>query len=299
MIGKYCYVAQNHNDSLVGANGFRFRRIYFTYKNHLDEEIDVKFRFEMASSGDFNTKSKLAPAVKDAFIAFKEDFGKITFGIQSPPTFAKVEGLWGYRSLEKTPLDLQGWASSRDFGISFAGKQSILSYTLMLGNSSGNKSETDKGKRLYASVGITPIEGFYIEFYGDYNGIDASSKDYIAQGFVSYKTSPFRIGLLYSRKGTLGDTNAYNIISGYGVYSVNEGLDVILRYDKMLDGGGKGEGISYIPFATNTPSNFVLAGLSYSINKKVKVMPNIEYVFYDTTGVSSDLYPRLTLYYKF
>jgi len=112
MIGEYYYVAQSHNDSLVGANGFWFRRIYFTYKNHLDEKIDVKFRFEMASPGDFTSNIKLTPAVKDAFIAFKEDFGKITFGIQSPPTFAKVEGLWGYRSLEKTPLDLQGWSSS-------------------------------------------------------------------------------------------------------------------------------------------------------------------------------------------
>jgi len=148
MIGKYCYVAQNHNDSLVGANGFRFRRIYFTYKNHLDEEIDVKFRFEMASSGDFTSNTKLTPAVKDAFIAFNEDFGKIKIGIQSTPTFAKVKGLWGYRSLEKTPLDLQKWSSSRDFGISFIGKQSIFSYTLMLGNSSSNKSETDKGEKL-------------------------------------------------------------------------------------------------------------------------------------------------------
>ena len=131
MIGEYCYVAQNHNDRLVGANGFWFRRIYFTYKNHLDEKIDVKFRLEMTSPNDFTSNiNKLTAAAKDAFNAFNEDFGKIKIGIQSTPTFAKVKGLWGYRSLEKTPLDLQKWSSSRDFGISFIGKQSIFSYTL-------------------------------------------------------------------------------------------------------------------------------------------------------------------------
>jgi len=103
--------------------------------------------------------------------------------------------------------------------------------------------------------------------------------------------------VLYSRKGTLGNTNANNIISGYGVFSVKEGLNVIVRYDKMLDGGGKGKDISYIPFANNALSNFVLAGISYSMKKQVKIMPNIGYVFYDSTRVYSDLYPRLTLYF--
>lgn len=102
--------------------------------------------------------------------------------------------------------------------------------------------------------------------------------------------------MLYSKKE--GNTNKNNIILGHGVFSVQEGLDVIARYDKVFEANEKGDDISYIPFASNSPSNFVLAGISYSVKKQVKIMPNIEYVFYDSTRVYSDLYPRLTLYFK-
>ncbi|MCD6277695.1 hypothetical protein J7J69_05575 [candidate division WOR-3 bacterium] len=298
MIGEYYYVSQNHNDSLVGHNGFWFRRIYFTYDNFPQENVKIRLRLEMGSPGKFNTKSTLNPVVKDAFISFNGDAGKLTFGIQPTPTFAKVEDSWGYRSLEKTPLDLQKWSSSRDFGISFTGRRSILDYKLMIGNSSSNKSECNKGKRVYGALGVTPIDGLYIEFYGDYSGIYSSNKDYIVQGFASYRCSLFRIGMLYAVKGEIGNSQKRNILSGYGVFNTGEKLDVIVRCDRMFEANPEGEAISYIPFAQNSPSTFILVGLSYEIYKNIKIIPNVEYVIYDSSAVSPDMYPRLTLYYK-
>ena len=300
MIGEYYYVAQSHNDSIESNNGFWFRRIYFTCDNKPDDKIRIRLRIEMGSPGDFSTKSKLIPAVKNASISYKlTPSKKAVFGIQSPPTFEKIEHIWGYRSLEKTPLDMQKWASSRDFGISLSGKKSFFSYNIMFGNNSSNKSETDKAKKIYTSVGITPLKGVYFEFYGDYGGINSDKKkDYIMQGFASYSSSPTRIGILFSRKGDTEDTVVYNILSGFGVFAIKENIDVIIRYDRMFQANAKGEAISYIPFSNISPSSFILAGVSYSIHKNIKIMPNIEYVIYDTSSVSADVYPRLTLYYK-
>lgn len=255
----------------------------------------MKLKLETASSGDFVTKGKLIPSVKDAFISFKEKDYKIRFGIQSPPTFSMIKALWGYRSLEKTSVDLQKWSSSRDFGISLTKKGDFFSFALMFGNSSSNKSEVDKEKRLYASFGITPVEALYIEIYGDYNGLFASYNQYLVHGFVSYKTTSFRIGLLYSRKGSLNDNTSNNLVSCYAVYSLKEGLDFILRYDKTMEANTKGEDISYIPFSSASPANFVLTGISYTISNKVQIMPNVKFVYYDSASVSYDLYPNLTL----
>ncbi len=300
MISEFYYVAQSHNDSLEGNNGFWFRRICFTYDNFPNDKIKIRLRTEMSSPGDFATKSKLIPAVKNASISYKLMSGnKITVGIQSPPTFENIEHIWGYRSLEKTPLDMQKWASSRDFGISLAGKQTAFSYNIMLGNNSSNKSETDKAKKLYASAGITPLKDVYFEFYGDYGGMNSDEKrDYIMQVFASYSSSPTRIGILFSRKGDTEDTVEYNILSGFGVFAIKENIDAVIRYDKTFEANPKAEDMSYIPFSDISPSSFILAGISCSLHKNIKIMPNIEYVMYDTSSVSADIYPRLTLYYK-
>jgi len=300
MISEYYYVARSHNDSLEGNNGFWFRRIYFTYDYIPDDKIKIRLRTEMSSPGDFSKSSKLTPTVKNASISYKATSSNmITVGIQSPPTFEKIEGIWGYRSLEKTPLDMQKWASSRDFGISLNGKQKVFSYDIMFGNNSSNKSETDKAKKLYVSLGISPREAVYVEFYGDYGGINSEKKkDYIIQGFASYKSSPFRAGVLFSRKGDTEDTVAYNLLSAFGVFPLKENIDAIIRYDRMFQANPEGEAISYIPFSNSSPFSFILAGVSYSIHKNIKIMPNIEYVRYDTPSVSADIYPRLTLYYK-
>ena len=298
VIGEYYYVYQSHNDSLNGENGFWFRRIYFTYDNHIYKNLKARLRFEMASPGDFTEKDVPHPAVKDAYISLKKYFGNFTFGIQGTPTFSSVEKIWGYRSIEKTPLDLQKWASSRDFGLSLKGKRNILSYYLMFGNGSSNKSETDKTKNVYASLGITPFKGLYAEVYGDYR-IGSDDKPYTMQGFLAYSGKKSRFGIQYARRGTVSESPSYNILSGFGILKLKKNTDIIVRYDKTLEANKDAEKISYIPMSPISPSNFIIMGVSFSPLKGVKVIPNLEYVFYSDSGINPDIFPRLTLYYKF
>ncbi len=115
VFGDYYWVASNHNNSLEDSNGFWLRRMYLTFDKPLTKTIDTRLRFEMNSAGDFSTKSKLDPFVKDAYVRWK--FSKLHqayIGLSSTPTWNVVEGFWGYRSIEKTILDLQKFGNSRD-----------------------------------------------------------------------------------------------------------------------------------------------------------------------------------------
>ncbi len=297
VIGEYYYVYQSHDDSLNGNNGFWFRRIYFTYDNHIYKNLKARLRFEMASPGDFTKKDLLHPTVKDAYISLKQYFGSLTFGIQGTPTFNSVEKIWGYRSIEKTPLDLQKWSSSRDFGLSLKGKSNILSYFLMFGNGASNKSETDKTKNLYTSLGITPFKGLYAEVYGDYR-VGPDDKSYTMQGFLAYSGEKLRFGIQYARRGIGGETPSYSILSGFGILKLKKNTDIIIRYDKAFEANTDAEKISYIPMSSASSSNLIIMGVSFSPLKGVKIIPNLEYVFYSDSSINPDIFPRLTLYYK-
>ncbi len=309
MFGDYYYVASHNNEDYEGRNGLWFRRIYFTYDNKLTEKIKMRLRLEMASSGDFDEKGTLNPVVKDAWL--NADIGggqNLVFGIVSTPTFgSNVEDVWGYRHLEKTPLDLMKFAPSRDFGIGLQGdldKNGIVSYYLLFANGSSNKSETNKGKRFYGSLAFKPVEGLILEAYGDYETTTDKKNYYVYQGFASYQGDWGRIGLLYAnRHYDHEDTEKdWTMLSGFAVISASKKLDFIARYDKML-GEPIASTISYIPFSTAAPSNLIIGGISYEIAKSIWIIPNVKYVFYDEPDEGEtpgdDAYINLTFFWKF
>lgn len=319
MFGEYYYVINHHNPDIENRHGFWLRRIYFTYNNELAENIKMRLRLEFNSPGDFTSASTLTPMVKDAYLSYKTGGQELMFGIMPTPTFALIENLWGYRSLEKTPLDLQKMAPSRDFGIALKGNidaSKKVSYNLMFANGASNKGETDKGKRFYGSLAFKPVDGLIIEVYGDYETQKDDKSYYVYQGFVGYGDSWGRIGAMYSRRhfkqeiaGADDVKNDYDIISAFAVVKASEKVDIIARYDRNFGDGFEqnysGHSISYIPFADNpgAPSNLIIGAISWQAAKNVWLIPNIKYVFYGEPDAgakpSEDIYANMTLYFKF
>lgn len=309
MFGDLYYVGSHHNEHLEGRNGFWFRRIYFTYNNQLSDTFKLRLRLEMSDPGDFDTKTKMRPVVKDAWINAKIGRGQsLVFGIAGTPTWgSNVEDVWGYRSLEKTPLDLMKMGSSRDFGIGLKGnldQQGTVSYHLMFGNGASNKSETNKGKKFYGALAFKPTEGMILEAYGDYETTSNDATYYVYQGFAAYQGDWGRMGLLYANRHFDHEEieKDWTMLSGFAVISASEKLDLIARYDKMLDSPVH-KTIDYIPFSTEAPSNLVIGAVSYEILDNVWLMPNIKYVFYDEPEVgekpAEDTYINLSFWYKF
>lgn len=277
----------------------------------------MRLRFEMNSPGDFTSNNKLPPFVKDAYLSYKTGGHELTFGIIPTPTKVTIEKIWGYRCVEKTPVELQRLLSSRDFGISLKGhldSRNTVSYWVMFGNGASTKGETDKGKKFYSQLGFKPADGFYLEAYGDYETQKENRTYYLYQGFASYETSWGRFGVLYARRhlkqeieGTDDKQNDYDIFSAFAVMKATESVDIITRYDRMFGSGFKenheGHKISYISFADNNISNLLIGGISWQAAKNVWLIPNIKYVFYDKPDEgekpSEDIYVNMTVFFKF
>ncbi|MCH8873234.1 hypothetical protein IH824_10785 [candidate division KSB1 bacterium] len=305
MFGDYYYVLKNHDSSIEGSNGFWFRRIYLTYDHTLDDEFSVRLRLEMNSPGDFSTRSKLEPFLKDAYLKWTRANHAIILGLSSTPTWNHLESVWGYRSVEKTPGDLYKWDSSRDFGIAFKGSlgsEKRVNYHLMFANGGGTRSETNKGKKLRLALGYNLTSNITVEAFGDWEERPGNSNRYSAQGVATYHSKSVRLGAqLYhqTRKSDTGDLDL-ELLSLFGAAKLSEKVWGFARWDRAFDPLPDGPGISYLPIDGTAQFNFLLLGIDIMPHKQVHFMPNVELVFYgDKNGSSpdSDVIPRFTFYY--
>ncbi len=232
----------------------------------------------------------------------------LSVGIFEPPSFTRIEQIWGYRPLEKTPLDLQLWTSTREFGIDLSGGTKFP-YQIMLGNGSANKAEINKGKKIYGSLGYK-TGGWHVEGMAQYEDRSEGVNDYIIQGIGAYLGEWGRICVQYAHrvlKHQDMDSLRYNVLSVFSIYTLSEKWEFIGRYDKYFGNGYRtmfpGENIAYIPFAENAESNFFIGAANYKIHPNVWLMPNIKYVLYNQIASGDnpdcDLFLNLTLFFRY
>lgn len=317
MFGEYYYVINHHNAYIENRHGFWLRRIYFTYNNELTDDIKMRLRLEMNSPGDFASSARLTPFVKDAYLSIKLSKQNVMLGLIATPTWKNIEDFWGYRAVEKTPLDLQQMGSSRDLGIGLTGdlnKGKTISYSILFGNGSSIRGETDKGKKVYASLTFNLVNGLFLEVYGDFEAMSNDRSYYVYQGFAGYKGKWGRIGAMYARRHfnqEILDADDvkynYDVFSIFAVVKAREKVDIIARYDKTFGNGFEdnynGSRISYIPFADDSTSHLIIGGASWEVAGNVWLIPNIKYVFYDLpdVGIKPDdnIYANMTVFFKF
>lgn len=310
VFGDFYWIPQNHNPNLEGQNGFWFRRIYLTFETKISDSFSSRLRLEMNSEGDFITNAKMVPDVKDAYLKWQNDNHALYAGISGTPTWGLVEDVWGYRSVEKSPLDLQRLASSRDFGLAAKGtfgNSGDWNYHLMVGNGNSNGSETNQGKKVMASLGYRVTDNIIVEGYGDYNALPNNSDIYTRQIFAAYQTDAFTLGLLYAHQvrenNQPGQDLNLDIASVFTTFGFSEKVNGFFRVDHMFDANPRAAGIDYIPFSTQAESTFLLAGADIELDPSVHLMPNMEAVVYGENALGnrpkSDLIPRMTLMFTF
>lgn len=316
MVAEYYYNASHHTEDGEGRHGFWFRRIYFTYNNKLSDTVKMRLRLETTSPSKWATSALLTPFVKDAYLSWNMGKGvSLVAGIQSPPSFGQLEGVWGWRPLEKTPLDLYKWTSSRDFGVSIKGGSS-MPYHIMFANGSSNKAEINKGKKIFGSLGYK-VNGFFIEGMTQYERAKTGDDDLIGQLFGSYTGDWGRIGLQYAHRSYKiegsDESLPYNIASIFAAYKASSKIELIARWDYNFGDGYKegfaGHKIAFIPFAEDHEFNFFIGAVSWQAHKNVWLVPNIKFTTYlendllksdqDYEKPKDDLYLNFMLYFKF
>ncbi len=232
VFADYYYNMQNSVAAQKFQNGFQFRRIYFTYENNITADIKMRFRLESESNAYGNT-TKINPFVKHAYIEWANVIPNhlIYLGIAETNAFKNSEEYWGYRSIEKTIMDLNKISSSADMGIALKGDLNVkyLHHWLTVMNGTGyGAAEGDRFKKIGYALWVTPVDGLIIEGYADYEKqnptepqtttVMSAGKDY--NGCTSYMTTKAFIG--YSKpRFTLGAEMFQRTNTGSGLKDVN------------------------------------------------------------------------------
>jgi hypothetical protein len=312
VFGDYYAFANDHLPAFEKQQGFWLRRIYFTYDHTFSPAITTRLRLEMNSNGKLAGGS-LTPFVKDAYMKWTfRGRQQMTLGIQPSLTFDYLEGVWGLRHIEKTPLDLYRWDSSRDTGVTVAGplnETQTLKYAVQLGNESGNNAETDKFKGYRAAARYETNPGVSVEVMVAQFERDKNADRTTAQVFATYRAKKARAGVQYSyqKRRAANDTATpdtnLTIVSGFGVVDVKpQKFSAFLRLDRYADPCPDCAGIDFLPIDTAEPFTMTLAGIEYYIHPAVRFSPNVEFVKYGTPAAPAakpkdDAVFRMTFYW--
>ncbi len=306
----YYYVAENHRDELEGQNGFWIRRLYFTYDHTLTQSLSLRVRLEVNSKGDFQSTGVNTPYLKDAWLKWAFGAHALTFGLAPTPNIDFIDAFQGYRSLEKSPLDLYRWDSSRDFGLlqqGGFGKEKRTRYSFQFGNGSGTGSETDASKAVRGEIVHRFAGGLVLEAYADWQdrpgGRDVSTLEAVA----GWQEKGWRASLQYGRQerraaGPGGEDLSLDFLSAFAAVQVSPRVTLLGRVDRNFDPIPGGEAIDYLPFSDQAKSVFGLVAVDVTLAKTVHLIPNVEVTTYDDasdgTKPGTDVVPRVTLFFS-
>lgn len=321
-------------------NAFQIRRVYLGYNYNISKKFSAELLLEGANgatSGDALTDSKLAFYIKLANVRI-HDLWKgtdLVLGQVSTPGFAmSSEPIWGYRSIEKTIIDIRG-TPSYDLGATLQGKfdpaKGNFGYDLMIGNGNGAKMENDNNKWLYGDIwGKFFDKKLYANLYVDYNrmapvaGLQHSRS--MVKGILAYTVPAITVGVEGYINNLKNDNQATEIATGnvdvltvkakglsifvHGTI-VKKQLNFFARYD-AFNPDNKIDNSVYNKYVGNTggfndPSTkeqFMTGGLDFTPTANVHLMPNIWINHYTNQGYAakyntSDVVYRFTFYYRF
>jgi hypothetical protein len=313
LFADYYWLADHHAmGTPLANNGLQFRRLWLGADADYGNGFSGRLRLEMAS-GDFASNSNsawAAPVVKDAWIKYAYAQGQAaSFGLIEGVVLGPVEKLWGLRSVEKTPLDLQGWEPTREQGLSLTGDLGQTNYGVLLSNGASLANQGDNsGKK----IGLTATQSLpaklLLSLSGDYTdgfyGNDLGYA-YLLQALLGYKADALRAGLQYDRSvavsGAWAETHK-ELVSAFVVAKVWGGASAFARVDHLLWGTVDKGGEAYLQLSKQR-STLSILGLDYPLAKGVNLQPNVEWVNYQSDSGAAvsqaECIPRITLAYVF
>lgn len=294
------------------GNAFDIRRVYFGYTYQFTPDISSKIELAQEGGGNVLTDGHLAFYLKNAFIAVNNVIpnGTILIGESNTPTFATfTEHIWGYRSVEKTLLDMHHIGGSYDLGLAVKGNfdsNGVFGYYFMIGNGTGANVENNKFKKLYGELHAKLLnKHLLLEAYGDYEGNTQDRSRTTLKGFVGYQNPNLTVGVSAFkqwRKNAIPVNGTYMLnqvpqgISFFAHGTLVKGkLNGFIRQDLYNPDSNKNL-VSYKQY-------FTLLGVDYKLSKMVDLMPNIWINSYKAMGNNpskkSDVVARVTWYFNF
>jgi hypothetical protein len=295
-------------------NGFQFRRVYLQLDNDLSARYSTRVRLEgdgksLASDGKFTV------AIKALYVQAKSVLPRMDVyaGLVSVPFFDVTEEFWAYRSIEKVLPDFRGYSPSADLGLEVKGffdTNHVFGYTGLVGNGTGQKSETNRQKRVSASFPVR-WKDLHFEPYIDYENIRVGPTSTTPPGDKDHFTYQVMVGYDLPQHSSVGYvlTNQIQHVQ-IGTYPEVIGHSIFGRIQPTPKLGGFGRVDLWSPnlrAANRVDQQLWIAGVDWQPFGDVHIMPNVEAMQYVShgTGPASvvpahhDVQARITFYWKF
>ncbi len=319
-------------------NQFLFRRAYFTYENKINDNLKFRFRFDAdntanvtgvtltgspVSGASTSTDGKLRPFIKHLYLQYDNFLVPkmvLNVGMIETLTFKPAEERWGLRSVAKTLIDGYRDITKKDINATSADIGVTLKYSFakffraaagIYNGAHYSKAENDQYKEVELQAQITPVAGFSIVGYYDYERklpiaslpdetapvqsitkVDAffeMVKNFVLGGeWFVFKND------LYQTGGEKYDVGGFSV---FGRYAVQPTFGLFARYD------------DYMPNSLDRDldMSLIIAGFDWApFHSSWRIQPNIWFYNY-TDGTrynagatkNSDLLVNLTFFLSF
>ena len=275
------------------ASGFNFQRQYFGYSGDISDKVSYKILFDVGRTNKNDGEdTRLVTYLKKAQVNYKSSLGKVNFGLIGMNTYAVQESNWGYRFIEKSTIDKNGFSSTADLGVGFS-KSIIdnLNLSFQIVNGEGfKKPQGDKYHKIafnatYGESNLIKNDGYNagLVYTTEQTDTDPITMTSIFGGFAGMG---LRLGGEYDMQTKDGINS--NIISVSANYEVRDNIDIFTRYD-IYDGDTS---------IDNDGENYLVTGIVLTCDGGISVAPNVRMITNEDDSESSTEY-KVNFQFKF
>ncbi len=303
VFGDYYWVVASdaHSATAERQNALQIRRMYLTADRDLSEAAAVRVRLEANDPGFANgrdaDRDRMNVYVKNAYLLWRKGLGPadVIVGMAGTPTWALSEECWGYRSLEKTIMDLQKVGTPVDLGLGLKGTVGApgalgqVAYFAMVSQGTGLRAEDDHGKKFALSLSALTPGKVRLEGYVDTNRRPHGHDQTTVKAFIGAGSKAWRGGVeAFTRRNSNDGTGAdagrdvtLRGVSAFGSLPVAAATRGFGRLDAVHNG------------ATDHTDMLVIVGADRQLAPGCHLMPNLYANLPD--GLDPTLQARLTL----
>ena len=259
------------------ASGFNFQRQYFGYGGDVSDQVSFKILFDVGRS---DSDTRLTTYLKKAQVNYKSSFGKFNFGLIGMNTYGVQESNWGYRFIEKSAIDKNGFSATADIGVGFS--RSLidnLNLSLLFVNGEGfKKPQGDKYHKIafnatYGEGNLNKNDGYNAGLVYTTESTDTDPTT-MASVFGGFAGMGLRLGGEYDM--LTKDSFKSNIISVSANYAVRDKIDIFARYDMIDDNDDTNKNVK----------NYLVTGIVLTCDGGISVAPNMRMTTYENDSLT-------------
>ena len=245
---------------------FDLSRVEFGIGSELSDTISGKILVN-SSRG---TEGALDTRIKNAYFEVSDLAPNVVIraGLQPTQLFKIQEEAWGYQYAVENALELNGFGSAADFGVTgftTIADQIDLNVAVLNGEGYTSAQDSNGDVKIAAQASSSPVENLTVSAYYDMTSVtDAETASTIAL-FGGYELEGLgRVGAEFNTQTNVDgvDGTDNQVISLYGTYHLNETINLFGRFDQRT---------TSITGISDIETDLLVAGVEYSLAEDVKV----------------------------